>query len=133
MSLLKSFSTISKVLVTIFLLSLLVFSYEQYASQNQTIMVNYLHKTYEKEIGKNISYNSSTDKSMETVYTKIEQHIHHMDPLKDFVFVLSKAAAAPPDVEVNNSCLPKPLVPPDQLSCEGNQRFRSILVAEEFY
>ena len=59
---------------------------------------------------------------METVYTAMEKNIHYINPLEDLVFVLAKAAAAPPNVEVNDSCLPQPLVPPDQLKCDGIQK-----------
>ena len=56
---------------------------------------------------------------METVYTAMEKNIHYINPLEDLVFVLAKAAAAPPNVHVNDSCLPQPLVLSDQLTCEG--------------
>ena len=60
---------------------------------------------------------------MEVVYKEMDKNIQFKNPLEDLVFVLAKAAAAPPKVEVNNSCLPKPLVPSAQLTCEGNQRY----------
>ena len=49
----------------------------------------------------------------------MEKNIHYINPLEDLVFVLAKAAAAPPNVDVNDSCLPQPLVLSDQLTCEG--------------
>ena len=60
---------------------------------------------------------------MEVVYKEMDKNIQFKNPLEDLVFVLAKAAAAPPKVEVNNSCLPKPLVPSAQLTCEGKQRY----------
>ena len=56
----------------------------------------------------------------------MDKNIQFENPAKDLVFVLAKAAAAPPKVEVNYSCLPKPLVPPAQLTCEGKRRYLMI-------
>ena len=101
----------------------------EYAPKNGTIKKHYyeyakgLHQFILKNHSKN---NFLQDLPIEVVYKEMDKNIHFENPAKDLVFVLAKAAAAPPKVEVNYSCLPKPLVPPAQLTCEGKQRYLMI-------
>ena len=117
MSLYNLFFCFVSILGVMFLLLL----YE-YAPKNGTIKKHYyeyakgLHQFILKNHSKN---NFLQDLPIEVVYKEMDKNIHFENPAKDLVFVLAKAAADPPKVEVNNSCLPKPLVPSAQLTCEG--------------
>ena len=124
MSLYSLFFCFVSILGAMFLLLL----YE-YAPKNGTIKKHYyeyakgLHQFTLKNHSKN---NFLQDLPIEVVYKEMDKNIQFKNPLEDLVFVLAKAAAAPPKVEVNYSCLPKPLVPPAQLTCEGKQKYLMI-------